>query len=66
MSRSDIMLRIDATYGLKIKAGDKIRKGQRVSAHREHEITSPVSGVVKSVRFEPDNHEFLVVVSPAG
>ena len=59
-------LRIDATYGLKIKAGDKICKGQRINANQEHAVTSPVSGVVKSIRFDSDNHEFLVVISPTG
>lgn len=56
-------LRIDATCGLKIKAGDKIRKGQHISTNQEQAVTSPVSGTVKSVRFDPDNHKFLIVVS---
>ena len=59
-------LKVDATWGLKIKVGDKIRKGQRISANQEHAVTSPVSGMVKSVRFDSDNHEFLVVVLPTG
>jgi Na+-translocating ferredoxin:NAD+ oxidoreductase RnfC subunit len=64
MNRSDITLRIDATYGLKIKAGDKIRKGQRISTNKGQVVTSPVSGIVKSVHFDSDNHEFVLVVSP--
>jgi Na+-translocating ferredoxin:NAD+ oxidoreductase RnfC subunit len=66
MNKSEVTLRIDATYGLKIKSGDKIRKGQHISTNQEQIVTSPVSGTVKSVRFDSDNHEFLIVVSPTG
>jgi Na+-translocating ferredoxin:NAD+ oxidoreductase RnfC subunit len=58
-------LKVDATYGLKIRPGDKIRKGQHISTSQEQVVVSPVSGTVKSVQFEPENHEFLIVVSPA-
>lgn len=66
MNRSEITLRMDATFGLKIRPGDKVRKGQHISTNQEQTATSPVSGTVKSIRFDSDNHEFLVVVSPAG
>lgn len=59
-------LRVDATYGLKIKSGDKIHKGQYISTNKEQVVTSPVSGTVKSVHFDADNHEFLIVVSYTG
>lgn len=65
MNRSETTLKVDATYGLKIRPGDKIRKGQHISTSQKQVVTSPVSGIVKSVRFDSDNHEFLVVVSPA-
>lgn len=58
-------LRIDATYGLKIKSGDKIRRGQYISTHREDATTSPISGTVKSIHFDAENHEFVIVVLPA-
>jgi len=64
MNRSETTLRIDATYDLKIRPGDKIHKGQYISTNQGEDVTSPVSGTVKSVRFDPDNHEFLLVVSP--
>jgi Na+-translocating ferredoxin:NAD+ oxidoreductase RnfC subunit len=63
MNRSETTLRIDATYGLKIRPGDKIHKGQCISTNQEKDVTSPVSGTVKSVRFDPDTHEFLLIVS---
>jgi Na+-translocating ferredoxin:NAD+ oxidoreductase RnfC subunit len=58
-------LRIDATYGLKIRSGDKIHKGQNIGTSQKQTTTSPISGTVKSIRFDPDSHEFLIVVSPA-
>ncbi|MFZ0033874.1 MAG: hypothetical protein WAK60_02645 [Sedimentisphaerales bacterium] len=66
MNSTEITLRIDATCGLKIKSGDKIRKGQYISTNQEQVMTSPVSGTVKSVNFDSDNHEFLIVVSCTG
>jgi len=66
MNKSDITLRIDATYGLKIKSGDKIHKGQHIGTNQEQTVSSPISGTAKSIRFDSENHEFLVVISPAG
>jgi Na+-translocating ferredoxin:NAD+ oxidoreductase RnfC subunit len=58
-------LRIDATYGLKIRQGNKISKGQNISTSQKQTVASPISGTVKSIRFNRDSHEFLIVVSPA-
>jgi Na+-translocating ferredoxin:NAD+ oxidoreductase RnfC subunit len=66
MNRSEVTLRIDATYGLKIKSGDKIHKGQHIGTNQKDAVISPISGTVKSVRFAPDNHKFLIVVSRTG
>jgi Na+-translocating ferredoxin:NAD+ oxidoreductase RnfC subunit len=66
MNRTEITLRADATFGLKVRPGDKIRKGQHINTNREKAVTSPVSGTVKSVRFDPNHHEFLIVISPGG
>jgi Na+-translocating ferredoxin:NAD+ oxidoreductase RnfC subunit len=63
MNRSKTTLRIDAAYGPKIKPGDKIRRGQNISTNQKQKVTSPLSGTVESVRFDRDNHEFLIVVS---
>ena len=65
MNKSDIILRIDATFGLKVKPGDKICKGQHIGTKQEQIVSSPLSGTAKSIRFDSTNHEFLVVVSPA-
>ena len=59
-------LKIDATYGLKVRPGDKIRKGQYINTNQKEAAISPVSGTVKSIHFDRDNHEFLIVVLPTG
>jgi Na+-translocating ferredoxin:NAD+ oxidoreductase RnfC subunit len=61
-----VTLRIDATCGLKIKPGDKIRKGQHIGTNQKQIVPSPVSGTVKSIHFDSDSHEFLIVVSSIG
>jgi len=66
MNRSEITLRVDATCGLKIMVGDKIHRGQHIGTKKEQTVTSLLSGTVKSIRFDPDNHEFLIVVSYTG
>jgi Na+-translocating ferredoxin:NAD+ oxidoreductase RnfC subunit len=66
MNKSDTTLRIDATFGLKVKSGDKIHKGQHINTNQEQAATSPISGTVKSIHFDPDNHELVIVISPSG
>lgn len=66
MNKPDVMLRIDATFGLKIKSGDKIYKGQHIGTKQQQTVSSPVSGTAKNIRFDSGNHEFVVVISPAG
>jgi len=62
---SEVVLRTDATFGLKVKIGDKIHKGREVGIEPTAQcpVASPISGVVKSVSFDSESHEFLVVIS---
>jgi len=64
MNRTNLTLRIDATYGLAVKPGDKILRGQNISANQHQIVTSPSAGIVKKIRLDPQNHEFVIVVSP--
>jgi Na+-translocating ferredoxin:NAD+ oxidoreductase RnfC subunit len=66
MNKSEVTLRIDATFGLKIKSGDKIYKGQHIGTKQQQTVSSPISGTAKSIRFDSENHEFVVVILPAG
>jgi Na+-translocating ferredoxin:NAD+ oxidoreductase RnfC subunit len=62
---SEVVLRTDATFGLKVKIGDKVRKGRKIGTepNTQCSVASPIRGVVKSVSFDSESHEFLVVVS---
>ena len=62
---SKVVLRTDATFGLKVKIGDEVRRGREIGTEPDAKCpaASPIRGVVKSVSFDPESHEFLVVVS---
>ena len=63
---ADTVLRADATFGLKVKVGDTIRPLEKIGSTGGNRcpVTSPVSGIVESISFDPDSHEFVVVISP--
>ena len=64
MTRPEIIIRIDATWHPTVAPGDTIDRGQRVCDGPEAP-TSPATGTVQTVRFDADNHEFLMAVVPA-
>ena len=64
---SEVVLRTDATFGLKVKIGDKVRQGREIGTEPDAQcpVASPISGVVRSISFDSESHEFLVVVLSA-
>lgn len=64
MIRHEITIRIDATYHPTVAPGDTVFRGQRLCAE-PGEQTCPIAGTVQIVRFDPGNHEFVIVVVPA-
>lgn len=67
MSGKQVILRVDATYDLTVKVGDRVRTGERLSRDRLRGAasTAPVTGVVESIRFDPQRHEFVIVIAEA-
>ena len=67
MTAQDIIIRVDATERPQIAAGDPVRRGQRLGSRPELDaVRCPVTGTVRSVRFDPGAHEFLITVIPQG
>jgi Na+-translocating ferredoxin:NAD+ oxidoreductase RnfC subunit len=68
MKREDITVRVDATYHLTVQAGDAVKRGQRLCEAPETETNSicPASGVIRSIRFDAERHEFVVSLAEAG
>jgi Na+-translocating ferredoxin:NAD+ oxidoreductase RnfC subunit len=64
MSTRETIVRVDATYDLRVEVGDAIHKGDRISDAPAQQAFAPVSGTVKSVEFDPRNHEFVIAILP--
>ena len=67
MTKDKITVSIDATHNPAVKAGQKVWRGEPLceSFQGENPPTCPISGVVDRVRFEPENHTFVISISPA-
>ncbi len=65
MSGQETILRVSATWNLKVQAGDRVRRGQQLSEVPSTDAPSPapVSGVVKKIQFDPGRHEFVIVIT---
>ncbi len=60
----DVILHLDATFGSKVKIGDRIKTGQEVGKDSDSDqiVVSPMAGVISSITFNPENHTFVVVI----
>jgi len=61
---STVVLRVEASFGTLVRPGDLVKKGERIGIDPSFKswVTSPVSGRVSSVRFDTDNHCFIVEI----
>ena len=66
MSAELVVMRVDATCHITVEVGDELRRGQRITeAPAPAGPLSPVSGTVRSIQFDPGNHEFVIAIAPA-
>jgi Na+-translocating ferredoxin:NAD+ oxidoreductase RnfC subunit len=58
---------MEATYDLTAKVGDRVRQGERLSQNSDPGASSaaPVTGIVRSIQFDPEHHEFVVTIAAA-
>jgi Na+-translocating ferredoxin:NAD+ oxidoreductase RnfC subunit len=66
MAMNETTVRISATWHLTVAVGDVVRRGQKMNEGPQTEESSraPVSGIVKSIQFDPGPHEFVIVIAP--
>ena len=65
MSERETIVRVSATGGLNVQVGERVRRGQELSAgpSTDSPSTAPVSGFIERIQFDPDNHEFVIVIT---
>ena len=66
MDTGKIEVSVDATYGPTVQAGQRVSRGQRLCEASEASISPlcPVSGIVQKVRFDPEDHMFVISIAP--
>lgn len=62
---SPIKLKVEATSGLQVEAGDAVKKGDKIGMDFDFKswVVSPVAGKVKGIRFDADDHSFVVEIN---
>lgn len=63
-----VTVKVEATSGLQVKSGDTVKKGDKIGIDFDfkHWVVSPFAGRVKDVRFDADDHSFVVEISREG
>jgi len=63
MTPRQVVIRVEATCSPAAAPGERVRPGQLVCPESQTPAY-PTSGIVQSVRFDPNAHEFVIVVLP--
>jgi biotin carboxyl carrier protein len=64
---SEISLKVDATCGPAVKAGDTVEAGDKIgnALRTGQPVKAPAAGIVKSVDFRSRDHSFVIVIGEA-
>ncbi len=62
---SEIVLKVDATFGTKIKTGDKVHRGDilGILPNSRRSLRAPSAGVIKDVSFCSHDHTFTIALT---
>jgi hypothetical protein len=62
---NEIVLKVDATFGPKVKIGDKIHRGDIVGVipNSRRSLRAPVGGIIKEVSFCSQDHSFTIILT---
>jgi len=65
MTGKRTIIRLEATYDLRVQTGDRVGVGDRLCAGPADDESSaaPIAGIVRSIRLDPDRHEFVIVIA---
>jgi len=62
MIPEETVIRVDATSPPAAAPGDTIHRGQRVCTETTEPVY-PISGTIRSIHFDPESHEFVILVT---
>lgn len=60
----DYILNVDASFGVKVKVGEKVKKGKELGKNPDDNgtLVSPVSGIVSNISFNPESHTLEIKI----
>ncbi len=62
-AREEIVIRVDATVAPGVAPGEQVQQGQPITEGVGRPVF-PISGTIRSVRFDGDAHEFIIILVP--
>jgi len=67
MSENPTILRVSATYSLRVEVGDTVQRGEIIQQvpNDTPRPVAPTSGTIRSIQFDPARHEFVIAIAPA-
>jgi biotin carboxyl carrier protein len=57
-----VRLRVEATRGVRVRVGQSVEKGVVIGWRGENEVAAERPGVVESIEFDGERHEFEVAI----
>jgi len=62
---TDLVLHVEASFGVKVKVGDRVKQGEELgmSPNVGGTLVSPVTGIVSDVSFNPKEHTFVIRIT---
>ena len=57
-----VRLRVEATGGVQVQVGQRVENGTVIGLRGEGQVVADIAGVVESIVFDGEKHEFEVVI----
>ena len=61
-------LEVEATRGIKVKVGDRVKKGEKIDlvSQVSDPVLSPAEGIVEEISFDDRKHMFVIRLNSHG